>query len=173
MHRIGVRSGQASVRDFIVPSPAQVGFSGEKTMRSKARRTLIATAFLAAVAPPAQAWGIAMPQVISLGAHVLGGMAWAAWRDSQGADPVRAGAEIAAIGFLKEATDVSFYPDDWIAWPFGAWLWHAIQDSPHCFFEHSLSGTDQGWDPFTPPCDPEQRKREIAERKARMQEVAK
>jgi len=113
-------------------------FSATFGGRQKIRRTLVAGALalgITATAAPAHAWTLiaGIPQPVTVFLHAMGGFAWAAWMDSRSVKPDAAIASITAIGFAKELMDVTFYVDDFIAWPVGAALYYQVKKSPHCF----------------------------------------
>ncbi len=114
-------------------------------------KTLAATAALAAglmaLSTPVRAWVPSpfwgsLPQPVTVLLHAAGGFALAAYLDHKAGttdDPnaratlSHAAGIAAGIGLAKELVDVTFYWDDFLAWPAGAWLYYQVKKSPHCF----------------------------------------
>lgn len=115
--------------------------------RRKKSRCILAAAALAlgaATATPAQAWTLipGIPQPITVALHFAGGFAMAAYLDHRAGMVGDAGdastrdkaiAIATGIGFAKELMDVTFYFDDFIAWPIGAAAYYQVKKSPDCF----------------------------------------
>lgn len=90
---------------------------------------------------PSPFWG-SIPQPVTVFLHAAGGFALAAYLDHKAgtANDPHARATLPAavgiaggIGLVKELIDVTFYWDDFLAWPAGAWLYHQVKKSPDCF----------------------------------------
>lgn len=109
--------------------------------------TAALAAGLATMSAPARAWVPSpwwgsIPQPVTVLLHAAGGFALAAWLDHRAGtagDPDARATMPAAmgiaggIGLAKELADVTFYWEDFLAWPAGAWLYYHVKASPHCF----------------------------------------
>lgn len=74
-----------------------------------------------------------IPQVMTVLMHFMGGFAVAAVTDKLGGSEGAGTVMAAGVGFAKEVSDFNFNGPDFIAWPLGAWAYHATKDMPGCF----------------------------------------